>query len=220
MKLQNLLPEQHVKSIFLGRDEQLDETLEKEFIDHQVLRMVQTHTDNFLFFDKDISNQFKLKKDFNDEDSDKEIIYFEDLDGLFTDQKGIALVVKAADCFPILFYHPSGIIGVVHVGRKGTENRIVEKVIKYFKQEKKLDKGWIIWLGPRICVDCYQINKETDEHYDLRTKNVKQIREALDEERNFVLDSEMCTAHQNDWFYSYRKEGSGVGMNYGLVALK
>jgi YfiH family protein len=209
MKLQNLLPEQHVKSIFLGRDEHVDETLEKEFPDHQTLRMIQTHTDNFLFYDQELK-----------EESNGDIIYFKDLDGLFTDQKGVLLVVKAADCFPILFYHPSGIIGVVHAGRKGTENKIVKKVISYFKEEKQLDKGWIVWLGPRICVDCYQINRETDEHYDLRAKNVEQIQDTLDGESNFALDSDMCTAHQNDWFYSYRKEGSGVEMNYGLVALK
>ncbi|MDH5533798.1 MAG: polyphenol oxidase family protein [Candidatus Pacebacteria bacterium] len=209
MKLTNLLPEQYVKSIFLGRDEYLDETLEKEFPDHQVLRMIQTHTDKFLFYDQEIKEKIN-----------GEIVYIEDLDGVFTDQKGVVLVVKAADCFPILFYHPSGIVGVVHAGRKGTENKIIEKVTKYFKEEKKLDKGWIVWLGPRICKDCYQIDRDTDEHYDLRAKNVEQIQEVLNGEHNYALDCEMCTAHQNDWFYSYRKEGSGVKMNYGLVALK
>ncbi|NCN03528.1 MAG: polyphenol oxidase family protein [Candidatus Pacebacteria bacterium] len=214
MKLQNLLPEQHVKSIFLGKDEHLDETLETEFIDHQILRMIQTHSDHFLFFDKDISNYVNLT------DNQQEIIYFDDLDGIFTDQKNKVLVIKVADCYPILFYHQTGIIGAVHAGRVGTESQIIQKVLNHFKEERQLDKGWVIWLGPRICNDCYQINRETDEHYDLRAKNIEQIQKELDGQLNFAIDSGFCTAHQNDWFYSYRKEGSGVKMNYGLVALR
>jgi hypothetical protein len=214
MKLQNLLPEQQVKSIFLGKDEYLDEILEREFTDHQILRMVQTHSDHFLFFNKDISIDVSLT------DNHQEIIYFDDIDGIFTDQKNKVLVIKVADCYPILFYHPTGIIGVVHAGRAGTENQIIQKVLQCFKDERQLDKGWVIWLGPRICHDCYQINRETDEHYDLRAKNVEQIQKELAGDLNFAIDSGLCTAHQNDWFYSYRKEGSGVKMNYGLVALR
>ena len=214
MKLQNLLPEQYVKSIFLGKNEYLDESLENEFADHQILRMIQTHSDHFLLFNEELSDDFNLT------DNQQEIIYFDDIDGVFTDQKNKVLVIKVADCYPILFYHPSGIIGAVHAGRKGTEKEIIKKVIQEFKEIKNLDKGWVIWLGPRICHDCYQIDRETDEHYDLRAKNVEQIQSELDGEVNFAIDCGFCTVEQNDWFYSYRKEGSGVKMNYGLVALK
>lgn len=209
MKLTNLLPDKDVKTIFLGRDENLDEELEKEFPNYQVIRMIQTHTNQFAFVDEEIKEQL-----------DGEVIFFDEIDGIFTDQKKIVLVVKAADCYPILFYHSFGIIGVVHAGRMGTEQEIVKKVLSYFKQEKGLEDNWYIWLGPKICKDCYQINRETDEHYDLREKNIKQIQEELEGNKNFAVDSEFCTAHQNDWFYSYRKEGSGVKMNYGLIALK
>ena len=218
MKLQNLLPEQHVKSIFLGNDEYLDETLKNEFGDHQILRMIQTHSDHFLFFDENLSSKLSLSG--NNTNSESEIIYFDDIDGIFTDQKNKVLVIKVADCYPILFYHPTGIIGAVHAGRKGTEKEIIKKVLAYFKEEKDLSKGWIIWLGPRICHECYQIDRETDEHYDLRAKNVEQIQSELDGEFNFAIDCGFCTVEQNDWFYSYRKEGSGVKMNYGLVALR
>lgn len=209
MKLTNLLPDKEVKTLFLGRNEHLDEELSKEFPGYQVVRMVQTHTDNFVFYDKQIKEQV-----------DEEIVFFDDIDGIFTDQKKVVLVVKVADCYPILFHHSSGIIGVVHAGRKGTEQEIVKKILTYFKEEKGLEDNWQIWLGPKICHDCYQINRETDEHYDLRVKNVKQLLDELDGNKNFAYDSDFCTAHQNDWFYSYRKEGSGVKMNYGLIALK
>lgn len=171
--------------------------------------MIQTHTNQFAFVDEEIKEQL-----------DGKIVFFDEIDGIFTDQKKIVLVVKAADCYPILFYHSFGIIGVVHAGRMGTEQEIVKKVLHYFKEEKGLEDNWYIWLGPKICKDCYQINRKTDEHYDLRAKNIEQIKEVLEGNKNFAVDSEFCTAHQNDWFYSYRKEGSGVKMNYGLIALK
>jgi YfiH family protein len=208
MKLTNLLPDQHTKTIFLGRDEHLDETLESEFPEHQVIRMIQTHSDKLVFFNKEWK-----------ENNDEPLLYLDDVDGVFTDQKKVVLVVKVADCYPILLYHPTGIIGAIHAGRKGTELEIVKKAIQQIKMEKQLDKDWVIWLGPKICNECYQINRDTNEHYDLRAKNIAQIESELDGEVNFAIDSAFCTAHQNDWFYSYRKEGSGVKMNYGLVAL-
>ena len=46
---------------------------------------------------------------------------FAEGDALITTQKNAALVVRTADCLPILIYHSSGIIAAIHAGRKGTE---------------------------------------------------------------------------------------------------
>lgn len=208
MKFTNILPDLEVKSLFLGKDEHLDEVLEKEFAGYKVVRMIQIHSDKVVFLDE------KIMADLPDG-----IFFLDDVDGVFTNQKNVALVVKAADCYPILLYHPQGVVGVIHAGRVGTEKQIVKKALKSVVEETNLKKGWRIWLGPKICKDCYQINKETDEHYDLKVNNVIQIESILDGEENFALDSELCTVHHGDWFYSYRREGEGVKMNFGILAL-
>ncbi len=214
MKFSNILPDLKVKSLFLGKDEHLDEILEQEFAGYKVVRMIQTHSDNVVFFDQEISESLARVENFSEE-----IIFFDDVDGVFTDQKKVVLVVKVADCYPILIYHPQGIIGAIHAGRVGTEKQIVKKALEMAIEEFGLKTGWQIWLGPKICKDCYQINRETDEHYDLKAKNVAQIESVLDGEENFALDSELCTVHHGEWFYSYRLEGEGVEMNYGLIGL-
>ena len=42
-------------------------------------------------------------------------------DAMITNLTALPLQLYTADCLPILFYHPSGVIGAVHAGRKGTE---------------------------------------------------------------------------------------------------
>lgn len=208
MKLTNILPDSAVTSIFLGRDEALDEVLEENFASQKVVRMIQTHSDRVVFLDQRATGQLFTG-----------INFLDNLDGVFTDQRGVVLVVKVADCYPILLSHPAGVIGVVHAGRVGTGQKILQKSLELAIEQTGLSEGWQIWLGPKICRDCYQINRETNEHYDLQAKNVEQLQAVLDGEKNFALDSGLCTHHQNDWFYSYRKEGPSVPMNYGLIAL-
>jgi len=214
MKFTNILPDLKVKSLFLGKDEHLDEVLEQEFSGYKVVRMIQTHSDNVVFFDQEISDSLAVSEDCTDE-----IIFFDDVDGIFTDQKNVVLVVKVADCYPILAHHPQGVAGVIHAGRVGTEKQIIKKALELAIEKTDLKTGWQIWLGPKICKDCYQINRETDEQYDLKAKNVEQIESTLGGEDNFALDSELCTVHHGEWFYSYRREGKGVKMNYGLIGL-
>lgn len=208
MILKNLLPTEKVQSMFMGRGEDLQEILKDNFTDHKIIEMEQTHSDQILFLDEQ-----------DLEGAEGQHVLLPIVDGVFTDQKKVVLMVKGADCYPILFYHPSGVIGAIHAGRKGTEQEIVKKALSQLKEERGLTEGWRIWLGPKICVNCYQIDRETDEHYDLQAKNAAQIQSVLNGETNFAVDSGFCTAHQNDWFYSYRKEGSGLPMNYGLVAI-
>lgn len=208
MKLTNVLANEQVISFFLGRDDDLDLVLAEEFAGKKIIRMIQTHSDRVVFFDRVAYQQLPMGLSFLD-----------NLDGVFTDQKDLVLVVKAADCDPILLYHPSGVIGVIHAGRVGTEKGIIKKALTMIKEEYGLAEGWQIWLGPKICRDCYQINPDTDEHYDLSAKNTEQIQAVLAGETNFAVDSGLCTFHHGEWFYSYRREGKGVPMNYGLVAL-
>ncbi|MCL4208823.1 polyphenol oxidase family protein [Patescibacteria group bacterium] len=208
MKFTNILPDLKVKSLFLGKDEHLDEILDQEFAGYKVVRMIQVHSAEIAFLDE------KAIEDFPDE-----VIFLDGVDGVFTNHPKTVLIVKAADCYPILLHHPQGVIGAVHAGRVGTEKQIVKKSLELAVAQTGYKEGWKLWLGPKICKDCYQINRETDEHYDLKAKNVAQIESTLDGENNFALDSELCTFHHEDWFYSYRREGEGVKMNFGLIGL-
>jgi len=208
MLLKNIIPSQNVSSFFLGRGENLDGVLAENFAGHQVIRMIQTHSDKVVFIDEDF-----LEK------NPEKVLFVDDIDGLVTKQKKVVLVVRVADCTPIFLYHPSGVVGVVHAGRVGTQKQILRKSLEELRAKYGLQEDLTIWLGPRICHQCYQIDWGKEPNYDLLGENMSQIKAVLDPDKNKIIVSEFCTAHDNDRFYSLRKDGQGVEMNFGLVAL-
>jgi YfiH family protein len=129
------------------------------------------------------------------------------------------LHVKHADCLPVLLYHPFPLIGVVHAGRKGTDQFILQKLLLYLKNNFNIDNQLELWFGPAICVACYQVDKEKDLRYDLVKENTEQVRKIFSESQATITYSNRCTAHENDHYYSYRKEGKGVPMNWSGIAL-
>lgn len=193
----NIFPQSPVKTYSVGRNEDIPE----EFAALPTVSMEQTHSANFVEITE--PNTQKIP----------------DCDALITQLPGVHLKVKHADCMPVLIYHPSGLIAAIHAGRKGTEKGIVQKVLKHISKTDQIKNGLKIWFGPCICFDCYQIDKETDQHYDLISKNRDQVRAVYNEDQAEIIYSDACTAHQNEHFFSYRKEGKGVPMNWSGIAL-
>jgi copper oxidase (laccase) domain-containing protein len=144
------------------------------------------------------------------------------VDALLTSLPNVTLVVRTADCLPVLLYYSGAkpLIGVVHAGRKSTELGLLKKVLTAVKTQFGINKGLKLWFGPAICRNCYQIDRQTDLHYDLIEENLKQIREVFGPSEAQVNQSKICTVCKNSQWYSYRQEGVGVKMNYSGIVLK
>jgi polyphenol oxidase len=141
------------------------------------------------------------------------------VDGLITKLKNVFLVVRTADCMPVIVYHPKSIIAVVHAGRKGTEECILYKALENIKERFNIFDGFKIWFGPAICNNCYQIDKKDNIYYDLVGQNKRQLAQAIDINKSTITYSNMCTCCKNDVFYSYRKEGQNAGRIYSIVKM-
>lgn len=151
-------------------------------------------------------------------------------DGLMTKDKGIVLGIKTADCVPILFYEPEEkIIGAVHAGWKGSLLGISGKMIRQICVNGGNSKKIICVLGPHICQKCYTVPRERarlfekkylkNECLDLTAINIDQfLREGVRRENIEVLP--FCTFHQNDRFFSYRKEGKDCGSMINFIGLR
>ncbi len=83
-------------------------------------------------------------------------------DGIMTDQPDLTLVMRYADCVPLLAYDPvRGVIGIGHAGWQGTVHGMAFNLIRamqqgYGSQPQELRVG----IGPCIGPDRYQVGEE------------------------------------------------------------
>ncbi len=162
-------------------------------------------------------------------------------DALVTCREDMALVVSTADCVPILIWDSKQqVVAVVHAGWRGTAAGIVYSTVNCL-QEKFDSKTASLHaaLGPSIGPCCYEVGDEVvravtarlpngkdlfspgsrgRKHLDLAEANRRQLVETGVPEVQ-IHCSGLCTACNNELFYSYRKEGKGVGRLMGIIGI-
>lgn len=110
----------------------------------------QTHSTNIKIIDK----------------TDNDILFAKNTDALITKEKNILLTVITADCMPILFVDPlEEIVGIAHVGWKGTLNRLPAKMVDTFVELGSLPRNIKCILGPSIHDCCYEIYGERQQAF-------------------------------------------------------
>lgn len=74
-------------------------------------------------------------------------------DGIFTMNKNEFIYVKTADCLPCAFIEKkSGILGILHIGWRGTYLKIIERFINKFYLEYSIKPDrWLVVFGQ--CID-------------------------------------------------------------------
>ena len=169
-----------------ARDGSIEEILESVGFKNQAATMDQTHSSEIEFADSCISYK---------------------CDGIYTDKIKLPLVVKTADCVPILMESIKG-VSATHAGWRGLEMSIFEKSIAIHDISSLK-----ISIGPHARKCCYEvgveflekfnksINKVEDKYYLDLTKNIKQF--ALENNIN-LEDTGECTICNKEYF-SYRK---------------
>ena len=108
----------------------------------------QTHTNNVLCVTKDDCGTGITKPSFSD------------IDGLITNEPGVALVTQFADCTPLLFCDPvKKVIATSHAGWKGTVKLIGKVTVEKMVNEYGCDpKNIIAGIGPCIGKCCYEVD--------------------------------------------------------------
>lgn len=138
-------------------------------------------------------------------------------DGHIAAERGIALTVSIADCVPIFMAHPSGVVGILHSGWRGTVARIIDAGLRGFARLSIPPDELKVHLGPAICGRCYEVSAEVRAeltgqpvnrpgNVDLRSLIAEHARDAG------VLDvsvSADCTKCDNDKYFSHRAGDTG-----------
>lgn len=134
-----------------------------------------------------------------------------EVDALVTNQPGVALIVRVADCGPV-FFHDSvkNAIGVAHSGRKGTEGNITAATVQAMTQHFGSDPADLrVQLGPCIRPPHYEVAFAEEIGRQAREMGVKHY-----------ADCGICTGANVDKYYSYRLEKGKTGRMWGVLMLQ
>lgn len=150
-------------------------------------------------------------------------------DALVTAEPGVVLVVRVADCVPVLLADVGrGVVGAAHSGRPGLLAGVVPNAVAAMRASGAEDL--VAWVGPHVCGSCYEVPEEmraevaaaVPESYaqtswgtpalDIGAGVVAQLKAQGAE----VVKAARCTLEDED-LYSYRRQGIESGRLAGLV---
>ena len=158
-------------------------------------------------------------------------------DALVTNLSRVGIGVATADCVPVLIASSdSSVAAAVHAGWRGTLEEIVVNTLGVIKDRFGVNpQGLKAAIGPSIGCCCYEVGEDVASLYldkyggsgvylwekgdkyvlDLKTANRLLLeREGVSEIE--VLDT--CTKCSEN-YYSYRREGKGVGSQLSVIGL-
>jgi len=196
-------PEPEALEAFLAR---------RDRICHSVYSLKQIHSDIVVMVDKECPPT--------------------DGDGLVTMTPETAVMVKAADCVPVLMSSGDGrLLAAVHSGWKGTVSRIAERAVE------KLDSpvsDISVYIGPGIGPCCYNVDRERYSIFEQRFPDMIPHKDEppfnLDlkgiiagtliasgvREENLVLERR-CSCCSHELCCSYRRDGDGAGRMAAVI---
>lgn len=100
---------------------------------------------------------------------------FQEADALITNITNTLIGVTTADCIPVFIYDPiNQATGIVHSGRKGVHLQITNKTIHRMIQDFESNLSNIyIHIGPHICKQCYEVDSNILEEFNLHSSQKK-----------------------------------------------
>ena len=92
---------------------------------------------------------------------------YHDVDGLITDEPGVALATFYADCVPLLFVDPvRRALGLSHSGWRGTAQGMGIRTAEAMKEVfGSRPQDLFVGIGPSICRDCYEVSADVAEAF-------------------------------------------------------
>lgn len=80
-------------------------------------------------------------------------------DALVTAAPDVGLVIRVADCVPVLLADPeSGVIGAAHAGREGLRRGVLEATVSAMCRLGAVRP--VGYVGPHICAACYEVSAD------------------------------------------------------------
>ncbi len=152
-------------------------------------------------------------------------------DALWTDQPGLAVGIRTADCVPVLLVDSGRrAVAAIHAGWRGSAARVCELAVLELARSIEQDPAEIIAaVGPHVGPCCYEVDRPVreavaeDTGFSLSTRGkdyymldlfalnrLQLLRAGLRPER--ILRVGGCSSCDSTLCASYRRDGSGARM--------
>lgn len=187
-----------------------------------LIYMNQTHSNNVVVIDKNNKSLYPYK-------NEKAVM---NTDAIITSEVNTPLLVRTADCLPLVVYaKDKKAIAVIHAGWRGIVSKIIPKTIELMKDRYSIClTNTYIYLGPRICLDNYQVGLEVAELFSKKIfKNNSWYVDIGAEAREQLLsigivkenieDSKLETFNDKK-FYSYRRDKNKSGRIFTVAMIR
>ncbi len=167
-------------------------------------------------------------------------VYADGYDALVTRDFDTALVIRVADCVPILFWDPdNGVIGAAHAGWRGTLGEIAAKTVSAmtdigadrdrilvsignavgpccYQVDRGFYETFLSALGPEICARTFFDTEGDHPRCDLRGVNRELLLRAGIPSEHIEVGT-LCTCCHPEEFHSHRYAVTHNGGKRGLM---
>lgn len=163
---------------------------------------------------------------------------YAETDGLITARPGTGLLVRMADCTPVLIYDPvHHVLGLAHSGWRSTVQGISQRVLDLMGQHygSKPDQV-LVYLGPSIGQEDYQVGAEVYEAFQAIGNRDAYFRpdadcyrlSMIEANRQVLLKAGVKADHiqaasqltfSSSSLHSARREGADYGLNAMIAYL-
>jgi YfiH family protein len=161
-------------------------------------------------------------------------------DAIITNTPGLLLLMRFADCVPILFVDPvNNAVGIAHAGWQGTVKEVAFHTVRAMETQFRTNPSdLVVGIGPSIGPDHYVVGEDVieraqaafPEHTDailIKSRNSVKLdlwkANAISLQRAGVTNIEIsgiCTGCTIEDWYSHRGENGKTGRFAGVIGLK
>lgn len=118
-------------------------------------------------------------------------------DGLYTLEPRFCLLIKSADCVPLLLFDKeTKILMALHAGKIGIRKEIVLKGLRILKSKKARMDNTQVFFGPFIEKACYPTDLYQLISRQLLSMNIK---------KHNIRSANQCTFCKKDLYYSHHR---------------
>jgi copper oxidase (laccase) domain-containing protein len=204
----SLDPQEGFRHAFTLRHPDIDVAVDRE---EALARLADWHLKvaNGLGFDRIVTAQQVHGNGIAVVEGDEQTTYAA-VDGLICNQPGILVGIYVADCCAVYLLDPEqGAFGIVHSGKKGTEQNITGKAISLMAERfSSSPENILVQLSPCIRPPSYEVDFAAEIRQQAFSAGVPS---------GNVHNDGTCTSSDINRFYSYRMEKGRTGRMLALL---